>query len=143
MTHGVDNMQAGARTFWTGVPTDTMTSQALQGLGVSRPTANTINSAITLVGGVAPTYLQGNLPQTMTHYTTTAGKEGIMQSGMINGGPGIADRGVYMTTTQPFPVNPFVPPNSTVPVTFPTPDGTMRIIPGLIYIKYGNGVPLQ
>ena len=50
-TLGVDNIQAGARTLWTGTSTDTMLSQGLQGLGMSQGLANLTVFGIDLFGG--------------------------------------------------------------------------------------------
>jgi len=100
-------------------------------------TAQIAGGGLALVG-----YLKGGLPQTMTHYTTSAGAQGIAQSGTINGGLGIVGKGVYMTTVGR-PNNLFVPKESVIPITLQTPEGTLRIIPRLIYFKPGNGVPLQ
>ena len=47
-THGIDNVQAGARQMWTGRPVDTMTSGMLQSAGLSRQTANTVNAVLSV-----------------------------------------------------------------------------------------------
>jgi hypothetical protein len=88
-----------------------------------------------------PAYFRGRLPPTMTHYTTKAGAEGIAKSGMIRGGWGVFGKGTYMTKIGP-PMNPFVPSGSRVPINLPTPSGTVRILPRLVYVKYGNGILL-
>ncbi len=48
-THGIDNVQSGARQLWTGEPVDTMTSGLLQSAGLSHQTANTVNAVISVV----------------------------------------------------------------------------------------------
>ena len=47
-THGIDNVQAGARQLWTGQQVDAMTSGLLQSAGLSRQTANTVNAVVSV-----------------------------------------------------------------------------------------------
>jgi len=47
-THGIDNVQAGARQFWSGKQVDSMSSGMLQSAGLSRQTANTANAVISV-----------------------------------------------------------------------------------------------
>ena len=51
--HGLDTFQAGIRQAMSGDETDTGTSLAIQSAGVSRNTANLVDSGIGLAGGVA------------------------------------------------------------------------------------------
>jgi hypothetical protein len=99
-----------------------------------------------MVAGIAATsatYGFFRLPATMTHFTTAAGARGIAASGRINPTRwGLFGPGTYMTTIGR-PTNLFVPKTSTVPLTVARPSGTVRIIPGLVYLRPFSGVRSQ
>ncbi|TXH37733.1 MAG: insecticidal toxin complex protein [Burkholderiaceae bacterium] len=50
--HGADVTVSGARTMWNGEPVDTLTSQGLQELGMSRGAANLTDAGISVVGSL-------------------------------------------------------------------------------------------
>ncbi|MEZ5123894.1 MAG: RHS repeat-associated core domain-containing protein [Solirubrobacterales bacterium] len=50
--HGADVTVSGARTMWNGEQTDTLTSQGLQELGMSRGAANLTDAGISVVGSL-------------------------------------------------------------------------------------------
>ena len=56
-THGLDNLQAGFRQMVSGQPVDTMTSQAMQSVGVSRNTANLTDAGMSIVFTAGASYL--------------------------------------------------------------------------------------
>jgi hypothetical protein len=77
------------------------------------------------------------LPKNLIHFTTAAGAEGIAASGAINATRiGLFGPGVY-TTLIGRPLNLFVRANARVPILLATPAGTVRIIPKLIYVRWG------
>jgi hypothetical protein len=81
------------------------------------------------------------LPKNMIHFTTPAGAAGIRASGVINSSPsfslcGIFGPGVYMAKAGR-PLNGFVPEHSLIPIFLATPTGTVRIIPRLVYVRWG------
>ena len=77
------------------------------------------------------------LPKNLVHFTTAAGAEGIAASGAINATRfGLFGPGVY-TTLVGRPLNLFVRANARVPILLATPAGTVRIIPQLIYVRWG------
>ncbi|MCF7855310.1 MAG: hypothetical protein K9N51_10975, partial [Candidatus Pacebacteria bacterium] len=86
-------------------------------------------------------YMYGGVPASLTHYTTQAGARGIAQDGVIRGGAGLFGKGVYLTKVGR-PVNLFVPAGSMVPIQVSTPAWTARIIPKLVYVKWGSGIPV-
>jgi RHS repeat-associated protein len=92
-------------------------------------------AAATLAGGHA--YLTKNIPQNLTHFTTPAGYEAIMAEGVIRPGAGLFGKGVYATTVGR-PLNLFVPNASRVPILLPSNQNVVRIIPKLVYVKYGK-----
>jgi RHS repeat-associated protein len=51
--HGLDQLQAGLRTAFSGCGTDTLTSSGLQAAGLSQNTANLVDAGISIVGGGA------------------------------------------------------------------------------------------
>jgi hypothetical protein len=101
-------------------------------------TALTIGSAVYTFGGV---------PARLTHFTTEAGAAGIADAGVINasrgafaGIPGLGGLfgpGVYMARIGP-PLNLFIRAASRVPIVLETPAGTARIIPYLVYLRWGT-----
>jgi RHS repeat-associated protein len=96
-----------------------------------------------MVTGITATtaaYGFAGLPANMTHFTTAAGARGIAASGGINATRfGLFGPGTYMTTIGR-PLNLFVPRASTVPINLARPSGTVRIIPGLVYLRPFRGV---
>jgi hypothetical protein len=80
------------------------------------------------------------VPKTMVHFTTPAGAAGISASGVIRssafGKHGIFGRGIYMAQVGR-PINGFVPNASTIPISLATPQGTVRIVPRLVYVRWG------
>jgi hypothetical protein len=84
------------------------------------------------------------LPKSLMHFTTAAGARGIAATGVINasraGIHGIFGPGVYMARLGR-PINGFIQEAATIPIHLPTPTGTVRIVPYLVYIRLGvNGV---
>jgi RHS repeat-associated protein len=57
--HGMDAFLAGINQAWSGVETDTLTSQAIQGLGLSRDTANIIDAGISIAGSAGAGMARG------------------------------------------------------------------------------------
>jgi hypothetical protein len=82
------------------------------------------------------------LPKHMIHFTTATGARGIAQTGIINssrfGMSGIFGPGVYMARTG-LPLNVFIKARATVPIFLSTPPGTVRIVPYLVYVRWGFG----
>jgi hypothetical protein len=77
------------------------------------------------------------LPKNLTHFTTVAGARGIAASKTINATRfGLFGPGVYMTTIGR-PVNLFVQATARTPIVLKTPAGTVRIIPRLVYVRWG------
>lgn len=81
------------------------------------------------------------LPRHLTHFTTAAGARGIAASATIRssrfGVSGIFGPGVYMARIGR-PLNGFVKRTATIPITLPTPAGTVRIVPWLVYVRWGT-----
>lgn len=82
------------------------------------------------------------LPKHMIHFTTAAGARGIAQTGIINssrfGMSGIFGPGVYMARTG-LPLNVFIKARATFPIFLKTPSGTVRVVPYLVYVRWGFG----
>lgn len=82
------------------------------------------------------------LPRHLTHFTTAAGAQGIAATGVINasraGLSGIFGPGVYMARVG-LPLNGFIKAQATVPIVLATPAGTVRIVPYLVYVRWGFG----
>ncbi len=77
------------------------------------------------------------LPKSLVHFTTVAGARGITSSGTINATRlGLFGPGMYMARTGR-PLNLFVRAKARTPIYLPTPAGTIRIIPRLIYVRWG------
>ena len=53
LSHGMDNFFTGMEAMMTGVPRDTFTSNLIQRTGVSRDTANLVDTGISLAGSMA------------------------------------------------------------------------------------------
>ena len=94
-------------------------------------TAMTLGSAI---------YTFGGLPENLTHFTIEEGAAGIARTGAINASRGLGGMfgpGVYMARVGP-PLNLFIRAASTIPIMLETPAGTARIIPYLVYVRWGT-----
>ncbi|CAM3886875.1 hypothetical protein ACAN107058_19035 [Paracidovorax anthurii] len=81
------------------------------------------------------------LPKHLIHFTTEAGAAGIARTGVINasraGSHGIFGPGVYMARFG-LPLNMMIKEVATVPIYLPTPAGTVRILPYLVYVRWGS-----
>jgi hypothetical protein len=96
--------------------------------------------------GVAPTtaitlatagYGFAALPKSLVHFTTVNGARGIAASGLINSTRfGLFGPGAYMANVGR-PINLFVQAKARTPILLPTPSGTARIIPYLVYVRWG------
>lgn len=77
------------------------------------------------------------LPKSMVHFTTAAGARGIVADGAINATRmGLFGPGTYMTLVGR-PLNLFVRATARIPIILATPAGTVRIIPRLVYVRWG------
>jgi hypothetical protein len=77
------------------------------------------------------------LPKNLVHFTTTAGARGIAASGTINASKiGLFGPGVYLTSVGR-PVNLFIRACAKTPILVSTPAGTVRILPKLVYVRWG------
>lgn len=77
------------------------------------------------------------MPRSLVHFTTSAGAKGIASSGSINATTfGLFGPGVYMAKSGR-PLNLFVRAYARHPIWLPTPAGTVRIIPRLVYVRWG------
>ncbi len=77
------------------------------------------------------------LPKNLVHFTTTQGVRSIATSGTIKStGFGLFGPGVYMTRIGR-PLNLFVQAKARTPILLATPKGTARIIPYLVYVRWG------
>lgn len=86
------------------------------------------------------------LPKNLIHFTTAAGARGITQSGIINssrwGLQGIFGPGVYMARIGR-PINGIIKASARIPIYLKTPAGTVRILPYLVYVRWGlDGVSI-
>jgi hypothetical protein len=78
-----------------------------------------------------------SIPRHLVHFTTEAGAEGILAAGGINASRiGLFGPGVYMARLGP-PINLFIRAASRIPINVATPGGTVRIIPYLVYVRWG------
>jgi hypothetical protein len=83
------------------------------------------------------------LPKKLVHFTKPERVSAIVASQNLKPGMGLFGPGVYMTKLGR-PLNLFVPHTSTIPVFLATPQGTVRILPRLVYVRWGFGrVPLR
>lgn len=83
----------------------------------------------------------------LTHFTTEAGPAGIAETGAINasqgtfaGIPGLGGLfgpGVYIARVGP-PLDLFIRAAARIPIALQTPAGTARIIPYLVYVRWGT-----
>jgi len=77
------------------------------------------------------------LPKNLAHFTTAKGAQGISASSTINATKfGLFGPGVYMTSIGR-PINLFVQAAAKTPIYLSTPAGTARIIPYLVYVRWG------
>lgn len=91
-------------------------------------------TAITLA---AAGYGFAALPKNLVHFTTTAGAGGIATSATINATRfGLFGPGTYMASIGR-PLNLFIRATARVPIYLATPAGTVRIIPYLVYVRWG------
>jgi hypothetical protein len=82
-----------------------------------------------------------NVPRSMVHFTTAAGRSGILGSGLINSSTNLLKNalfgpGVYLARIGR-PINLFISEKSLIPIVISTPAGTARIIPYLVYVRWG------
>lgn len=78
-----------------------------------------------------------SLPKSLVHFTTAAGARGITTSARINASRfGLFGPGVYLASTGR-PLNLFVRAQAKIPISVSTPSGTVRIIPRLVYVRWG------
>lgn len=78
-----------------------------------------------------------SLPKNLIHFTTVAGAEGIAATGAINATRiGLFGPGVYMAAIGR-PLNLFIQAQSKIPILLNTPAGVARIIPYLVYVRWG------
>jgi hypothetical protein len=94
-------------------------------------------TAITLGSAV---YGFSGVPQQLTHFTTTAGAAGIAEAGAINASRGLGGMfgpGVYMARVGR-PLNLFIRAACRTPIVLNTPAGTARIVPYLVYVRWGT-----
>ena len=78
------------------------------------------------------------LPRNLVHFTTAAGAHGIATSATINATRfGLFGPGVYMAAVGR-PLNLFVRSIARAPIYLATPAGTIRIIPYLVYVRWGS-----
>jgi hypothetical protein len=85
-------------------------------------------------------YTFGGLPAKLTHFTTEAGAAGIASDGAIlasRGLGGVFGPGVYMARLGP-PLNLFIRAAARIPIMLETPAGTARIIPYMVYVRWGT-----
>lgn len=82
------------------------------------------------------------LPKRLFHFTTPAGARGITQSRIIHSSPfglqGIFGPGVYMASIGR-PINGLIKASARIPIFLNTPAGTVRILPYLVYVRWGLG----
>ncbi|WP_231502291.1 hypothetical protein [Paracidovorax avenae] len=84
------------------------------------------------------------LPKSLIHFTTKAGAAGIARTAVIHsskfGLHGFFGPGVYMARFGR-PLNMMIKEAATIPIHLSTPAGTVRILPYLVYVRWGfNGV---
>jgi len=78
------------------------------------------------------------LPKSLVHFTTASGARGIAASGSINSTRfGLFGPGAYMAEIGR-PLNLFVQAKARTPILLATPKGTARIIPYLVYVRWGT-----
>lgn len=77
------------------------------------------------------------LPKNLVHFTTASGARGIATSGSIHATKfGLFGPGVYMAGIGR-PLNLFVRATARHPIFLATPAGTVRIVPHLVYVRWG------
>ena len=84
------------------------------------------------------------IPKSLTHFTTEAGAAGIARSGgVINASrTGLFGGGTYASSIGRFPINPFVPSRSKIPVIISDTSGFVRAFPGT-YLNPTTGGAIQ
>jgi len=79
------------------------------------------------------------LPRSLVHFTTAAGARGIAAEGAIRSSTwGLFGPGVYLAAVGR-PLNLFVRATATRPILLATPAGVVRIVPRLVYVRWGVG----
>jgi RHS repeat-associated protein len=73
--HGADTAATGLRQLWTGEDESSLTSQAMQAAGVSKPTADLIDNGVSIVGSLGVSAL-ARAPQAAAQVTTTVTRSG-------------------------------------------------------------------
>ncbi|SNX67457.1 RHS repeat-associated protein [Cereibacter ovatus] len=76
--HGADVTVSGARTMWNGAPVDTLTSQGLQEVGMSRTAANLTDAGISVVGSLGSSAIvQSGRVLTVAEGAAVAGDDAV------------------------------------------------------------------
>jgi len=77
------------------------------------------------------------VPRSLVHFSTAAGATGIARTGVIHSTRwGLFGPGAYLANVGR-PLNLFVRASARTPVLLETPAGTARIIPYLVYVRWG------
>jgi RHS repeat-associated protein len=101
-THGIDVAASGAMQMWSGQPTSTLTSQIMQGFGLSSSTANMIDGGLSIAGTLGAGYANmsslysagsGGTSVGNTVPTTTLYHGGNLRGGTVQAAP-------FSTTTD-------------------------------------------
>lgn len=82
-----------------------------------------------------------NIPKTLVHFSTTAGARGIVADSAINPSLNMLKNalfgpGIYLARVGR-PVNLFINRTSLTPIVISTPAGVARIVPYLVYVRWG------
>lgn len=78
------------------------------------------------------------LPKNLVHFTTAAGARGIATTGTVNASRmGLFGPGVYMASVGR-PLNLFIRATARISIALATPAGTVRILPRLVYVRWGS-----
>ncbi|WOI46978.1 hypothetical protein [Acidovorax sp. BLS4] len=132
-----------AAQYWANVATTSDSSLAplahVPGVFAALWTPDVAPTTATVLGAAG--YGFAALPKHLIHFTTTAGAAGIARTGVIHasraGANGVFGPGVYMARLGP-PLNMMIKEVATVPIHLPTPAGTVRILPYLVYVRWGG-----
>jgi hypothetical protein len=137
-THGVDDMQAGFRQFMTGRDTDTMTSGLMQSAGISRNTANNIETIGSALATGGASYLSTAASSTIaaeTEMVTVSrwGREGLESGDWVMKGGTSARNYLLSGKYQPESW-----PGNNLPAAYSTgqnyivPNSTLNTPPGIL-----------